>query len=552
MSCHDHLVAEIGEPRHADVEVVHGEPQWGPTSPKSEDELFLLDTNSIITFLGSWEAQKGWMDPSPEGLARAFQAVVKRKPTDFSAAATTFETLDPTYVRALISGLSDAVREGKQITWEPVLNLSQWVLDQPIEIPGREKTDRRFDEGDPDWSWTRKSIARLLRDGCERVPAHIPFESRRLVWELISQLTNDADPSLDYERNRAGSFKPITLSINTTRGEAMHAVMAYASWIRRHLGKDDQANFEAMPEVATLLQRRLALDVEPTLTVRSVYGQNLPRLIGIDRNWVVGHLEAIFPPQPEHQQYWEIAWSSYVIFSRCYSWAYDVLSNEYDRAIRLLSKGGLEEQEADPNESLTDHLMILYWIGRLKLNEGPLVEFYERASEELRAHALNFVGRALKDSDNVSSDQLERLKQLWEQRLAANTGTNAQKSSKEVAQFAVWFWSDKLDDDWALEQLIASMKVSEDIEREFFGIPRLARLSASIPLKSLIALDLLIKSAHRKRDYFHGQDEAKTIIENGLRSSDLTAQKKARQIANYLLSLRYSEFRELALGKGPA
>jgi len=237
-----------------------------------------------------------------------------------------------------------------------------------------------------------------------------------------------------------------------------------------------------------------------------------------------------------------------VVFSRCYSWRYDALITRDDRAIRLLSEGRLQEQEADPIESLTDHLMILYWIRRLKLDEGPIVEFYDRASEELRAHALDFVGRALKDSEDVSLEQLERLRALWQRRLVANTSKANQKSSKELAKFAVWFWSGKFDDDWALEQLIASMKASEDIEREFFVLKRLSRLSASMPLKSLVALDLLIKSAHQKRDYFHGHDQAKTIIENALRSSDIAAQKKAREIANYLLSLRYSEFRDLALG----
>src|SRR5207248_3647687 len=122
---------------------------------------------------------------------------------------------------------------------------------------------------DPDWTWTRQSIARLLRDGCERIAANIPFDSRALVWDLISTLTNDQNPSVDYERNRAGSLKPITLSINTTRGEAMHAVIAYAAWIHRHLAQGDQQGFGAMPEVATLLETRLALDIEPTLTIRS-------------------------------------------------------------------------------------------------------------------------------------------------------------------------------------------------------------------------------------------------------------------------------------------
>jgi hypothetical protein len=215
----------------------------------------------------------------------------------------------------------------------------------------------------------------------------------------------------------------------------------------------------------------------------------------------------------------------------------------------MLSEGEKGEDEGNPDESLADHLMILYWIGHLKLDDAPLKEFYDRAPEELRAHALEFVGRALKDSDKVPPEQIERLKALWENKLAANTGKGKKKSSKEVAQFAVWFWSGKFDDNWALEQLIASMKSSEDVEREFFILERLTRLSATIPRETLIALDLLIRSAHRKRDYFHGRDEAKAIIENGLRSVDSATQKKAREIANFLLSLRYSEFRDLALTK---
>jgi len=543
---YDELIAEFGEPRNADQVVFQGEPEWGPKSPKSEEELSALNTDAIVSFLQSWRPEEGSLDPSPEGLARSFQKVVKGRPKDLSEVADRFEKLDPTYARALISGLSDAVKEGKQITWRPVLDLCRWILSQPVEIPGRSKKDRRWDEGDPDWTWTRQSIARLLRDECERVPADVPFECRAVVWDLISILTNDESPSADDEQNQGASFKPITRSINTTRGEAMHAVMAYASWIRRQLGKDNQANFRLMPEVAKLLEKRLDVQVEPTLTIRSVYGQNLARLIWIDPDWVRQHLENIFPRNRELRDHWDIAWSSYVIFNQCYSWAYDILKEQYAEAIRRLSDGGLPTQEANPNESLTDHLMILYWMGHLKLDDAALAEFYHRASEDLRAHALEFVGRALKNCESVPSHQIERLKALWENRLTAHTKNGNKKPSKELSKFATWFWSGKFDDEWALDQLIASMKTSEDIEREFFVLERLTQLSERMPQKSLTALDLLIKSTHKKRGYFHGQDEAKVIIQNAVRSSDTVAQKKGREIANYLLSLRYSEFRELA------
>jgi len=544
---YDELIAELGQPHRPEFEVFRDEPQWGPTSPKSEEELSALSTDSIVAFLQSWQPQKGWMDPSPEGLARAFQGVVKRKPKDLSAVAGSFERVDPTYVRALISGLSDAVREGKQITWSPVLDLCRWILKQPVEIPGRAKTDRQWDEGDPDWNWTRQSIARLLRDAFDRKEVEPPIECREIVWELINELTNDPNPSVDYE-HRTVSMRPLTLSINTTRGEAMHAAMAYGSWVCRHLPEGTQRSFAAMPELASLLEARLSLEVEPTLTIRSVYGQNLLRLISIDNEWVKHHDSMIFPPEPELHRFWEIAWTSYVVFNRCYGWAYDVLKQQYDRAIHLFSAGGIEDQEANPNESLTDHLMILYWSGRLNLDDATMKEFYDRASEELRAHALEFIGRALKNANGVPFDQIQRLKSLWEKRLATNTEQRKNKSPKELAQFAVWFWSEKFDDEWALTQLIASIKASEDIEPEFFVLDRLARTSANMPLQSLIALDLLIRAAHKKPHYFYPLDKTRAIIENGIRSADPATQTKAREVANLLLSLRYFEFRDLAVG----
>jgi hypothetical protein len=190
--------------------------------------------------------------------------------------------------------------------------------------------------------------------------------------------------------------------------------------------------------------------------------------------------------------------------------------------------------------------MILYWIGHLRLDQGPLVDFYENAPADLQAHALKFIGHALKDSPEISIEQLERLKALWHKRLATHTATkNGPRSSKELAQFAVWFWSNKFEDEWALDQLIASFKASDDAEREFFVLERLVRLSVNMPLKTLAALEHLV----RRRDYFHGTKEARKIIENGLGTEDPATQQRARDVANILLSLRYSEFRELALGK---
>ena len=73
----------------------------------------------------------------------------------------------------------------------------------------------------------------------------------------------------------------LTLSINTNRGTAMHAVIETALWVRRELeasGNDVSVGFAAMPEVRDSLDVHLDPRVDPSLAVHAVYGRWLPWL----------------------------------------------------------------------------------------------------------------------------------------------------------------------------------------------------------------------------------------------------------------------------------
>lgn len=544
------LVSEIGEPEHPEFGSYHRGVWTGPTSPKSEQELLVLGTNLIIEFLRSWQPTKGWMESSPEGLGRAFQQVVKQRALEFSAVATELEEIDPTYVRALLSGLADAVKEKTQIEWKPVLDLAASVMRQRTVIPGRVYNPASLEEGDPSWEWTRKSIARLIREGCHSDGWEIPFEFREIVWNIIREFTNDPDPTADYEQNHAGSFGPATLSINTTRGEAMHAVFAYAQWVQRHLGRDnEELGFKRMPEVAQVLEDHLDLDTEPTLTIRSVYGQYLIVIIRIDRNWLSRQESMLFPEEENLRPYRTIVWNTYVIFNGANSAVYDVLHKQYWNAVaRLNEPDELPLEIANPRKSLAQHLMVLYWQGKLELDSDILLEFYSKAGDGLHAHAFDFIGRSLKNTvGGIPSQPIQRLMALWEKRFAtiSSTGNDA-KTSKELAAFAVWFWSGKFDDRWALEQLTAVLKITRDVEREFFIMDRLVQVSKTMPLAALSCLELLIRSAHQRKNYFHGLKETKEILETAAAHQDSAVRQKAHDLANLLLSLNYSEFRDIA------
>src|SRR4029434_4917213 len=99
-------------------------------------------------------------------------------PERFIAETQWLRDLDPTYVRALISGLHDAVKGKRPFSWLPVVELCHWVVEQPREIPGRKS---EYGDLDPGWVWTRKTIADLLSAGFEDGPTEMPFELRSIV-----------------------------------------------------------------------------------------------------------------------------------------------------------------------------------------------------------------------------------------------------------------------------------------------------------------------------------------------------------------------------------
>src|ERR1700693_4133849 len=73
---------------------------------------------------------------------------------------------------------------------------------------------------------------------------------------------------------------------------------------------------------------------------------------------------------------------------------------EYHRAvseIRELTELTDRRRFVDPAGKLAEHLITLYWRGRVTWDShgGILQEFFDRAPQKARAHALEFVGRSL-------------------------------------------------------------------------------------------------------------------------------------------------------------
>jgi hypothetical protein len=554
-SRYDGLVSVFHEPEHPEF-LSYSSGVWcGPTSPKSPDELRTMTVPAILSFLGEWKPSGEWESPSREGLGRALSALVAAAPEEFAENAKDFQVLDPIYVRSLLMGLRDALNQDRAFVWGPVLDLLLWVTQQPREIPGRKVNPI---EEDPDWGWTRKAIADLLSVGFKNEGKGLSFDLRGRAWRILEPLTDDPDPTPDREVRYGGTnMDPSTMSINTTRGEAMHCVVEYALWVRRHLERDQVAattatgTLDEMPEVRCVLDRHLDVAFDPSTAVRSVYGRWFPWLEMLDHQWAADRVSKVFPAEAAWDTLRDAAWAAYLAFYPPYKRVFDLLRGEYERAIDRLGATGEGKHRAHPEERLAEHLMSLCWSGVLPPADdsgGLINRFFEKASDDLRAHAVGFIGRNLVRAEGeVDRDVAARLRSLWEWREQSTIGDSAQHS-KELAAFGWWFTSRTLDEDWVLQHLREVLRQVRWAEPDHMVVEKLAAIAEKRPLDAVECLGAMVEADREGWGIATWADDARTLLSWALQSSDASARTAAVKLVNRLGALGHRDFGSLLRG----
>src|SRR5690606_704328 len=104
----------------------------------------------------------------------------------------------------------------------------------------------------------------------------IPFDGKEDIWYVLKVLTQDPDPTPGYEEHYGGTnMEPATLSINSTRGVAFHTLIAFATWLKKHLYQMKESEhqligLDEMPELRDMLELHLDVEQDPSLAIRAV------------------------------------------------------------------------------------------------------------------------------------------------------------------------------------------------------------------------------------------------------------------------------------------
>lgn len=540
------LVREHGEPVRPGFPFFIETCWEGPRSPRSVEELRGMPVAELVGYLAASSPSTHKEQVEEEGLSWAVQKLVGDSPEPYASAAALFRGLRPPFVRGLLEGLGQAVRNGKSFIWAPVLELCLWVVQQDRVIPGY---SGRYATEDPGWVWTRKAIAHLLETGLVPGACRLPFGLRDCVWEVLEPVTRDEDPTPEEEVAHGGSnMEPATLSINTIRGVAMHAAVRYGLWVHSCLEElEDEGTpsltLAVMPELRSVLEEHLDIEKDPTLAIRSVYGQWFPFLATLDAQWAEGVASAVFPEGEGQERYLNAAWCAYLSFNRPWQRAFDMLESHYQRACGRIGKHPPESRELrDADRHLVEHLMVLYWQGTLPLDDptGTMAKFFAVAPVASRSYAIEYIGRSLYQTEGALPESCRiLLEQLWTVRLeAAKTA-----QPEEVLHFGWWCASKKFDESWALEQLEQVLHLVHTAEPDHLVAEHLDDVFGESPLQTIKCLELLVAGAGADLSIHGWLKQAESLLVKAASHEEQAVRDTGTRVAHRLVAKGFTQFR---------
>ena len=506
--------------------------EFTPSAGIKIEELTALSDDSLIEKLKTYQPPELFF--GREALGELVTALVKTNPHRYLKLSTRIleETKDE-YVNSVLSAAADIADTLDEDDIDSVLAMSKLFLARnPQEIENDDDTRH--------YGWAKMSIARLAytlvaqrTDKSERLPESAAKE----LFDQLLILCRDPDPTAAHEKEYGGdNMDPPTMSVNTTRGEALHALARMIGWAKRN-----KAEEYFLPKLYAELEWHLDPKNDPSISMRAVYGQWLPWIWDADKSWAEANVEKIFTPD----EYGDAAWGAYLTLNQVFNDVFKFLEPIFRQRLEQL-KEHKETQNSRLNARthFSNHLMVAYWRGLADLSDGSVIrEFFETADVHYRSEALRFIGFELRKGSAVEPEIKERLIKLWEYRLR-EVQEKPEKGVAELEQFGSWFASTSFDDEWSIATLKASLEIAGNADPDFMVIEKLKELATTFPVESMECLAMMIKGARERWAIDSWRENTMDILKTAYSSGNDKAKTLATEQANLLVAKGYPMFRD--------
>jgi hypothetical protein len=422
----------------------------GPESPIEETLLAEYPLDKVIQELVSFapETDTFIRKPTRLGLARTFESDIQVRAEEYALNALLLknEKLHFVYQAHFFSGLKNALKAKQTFSIDKIIELAEYI----VEV---EKDPFEQQEYEPSLPAAKLSAASFIMEFLRTKEPYLEIDLLERIGALILKLLWEDDPFLDEEvditdprhldtRTLNTNLDAATRSLNSIRGQAMHALIFYGLYCERkrkgEQGEDTPP--ELVPLVKDALEEKLDKSKDSSLAVHSVIGWYVPQLIYLDKEWTKENLSKIFPLSEEAVlQYWLAAWSAYVRFSDVFTNVFPELIRHYQFAVNLLSFENKADSFERIDENLATHILKAYLFDLIQIDsdDGLLTSYHEKASDEIRSHGVFWLSQVLETQKPVVNDKTwTKIWDLWQWRLeVALDSEDKAEFTKEISDY---------------------------------------------------------------------------------------------------------------------
>ncbi|MGA1863252.1 SIR2 family protein [Deferribacter thermophilus] len=313
------------------------ETKWGYESLVDIEEFLNKSNEEIVKYLDRFK-DKGNIDI--ERISDSFRNAVKEKPEKFNVDMKPFLKIQRIYQHSLLWGLKEAWDLRKPINWDILFDFISDLISSDDFWNEEYKTYNYRD-------WIISQIAELIKEGTKDdkhafEPELLP-KAEKILLILFEKTKSNLTDMVDL----------VTSVLNSTKGKIFSAMINYSlRYARLYKTESEERWIESIKEKFT---KRLDRNIDPSIEFSVILGQYLANLYWLDKNWVINHINQIFPK--ENETHWQAAFTGYLFYSsRIYKDIYFLLreNNHYLKAIKTSFK------DEHITERLAQHIAIGY------------------------------------------------------------------------------------------------------------------------------------------------------------------------------------------------
>lgn len=481
-------------------------------APHSVAELSAMPTDKMVALLRDWKpGADAYLGPDTAMMAGVLAEVINADRVRWSTDARLFRALSAEYVTAVLAALASERQESARFDWDGVLELCEHADEQAVHElrPLPEWTARA-------WRDARLNILLLLTRGLDT--RSIPHAQLDRVWALITRGCADPDPT---GQRKVDAEDPLSAARGAVRAQAVGCAIAY--------GRRCRESEHDLAAVLALLADHLDPLLDPSPTVRAIYGALLPELFALAPAWARAHLVDLLPESERDRPFWQAAWDAFLSRTIVPGELLEPLRARYVLALSRMDPGSSDESERARALRLGIQLLGYYWQGALDLepSDGLLRTFYCRAAPETCRQLAARVAHGLSSARQADQELAARLSALWE--LRENEVARGADPG-ELAEFGSWFASGLFDEAWAFGRLLAALAAAGRIEDVDAVLERLAALCDRHTVLCLQVLSAWLATRPARLYVPHRRaEEIRAVLAAGFRG-DETARDAARSV----------------------